>query len=170
MIKTAVSRFRALGVVADGDSKSDASAAILGRTLAMAFVFEQTDQTGQYRRRRETFGHRVDVRAICPSTQTAKNLDVEVYITSDSGRTLNRLDLGNLDANAPSPTISADVRFDKMVLLGLYPSNPVVTGMRYRTAGVLSMKTVLELSRPSGDKPGMGLTEILDQFGKLSQG
>lgn len=168
MIATAVSRFRALGVVANGDNEQNARSQILGRTLALAFIFEKSDSlvgaSGDAKRlaTEMMFVH-------IPENATAGKLDLEVYITSDEGRTLNRLDTGNRQLNSPTPTITADVRFDKMVLLGLYPSSPVVTSIHYRTAGVLSMATVEELSRPKNGKPGMGMTEILDQFGKLSQ-
>ncbi|TWU08320.1 hypothetical protein [Stieleria varia] len=167
MIESAVARFRALGVVANGDIAKSSDAFFLGRTLAMAFVFERSDLstessgTSAKKSTELLFLH-------LPEQATLSDLQIEAYITSDDRTTLHRLDIGDDRLGAPAPTISADIRFDKMVLLGMYPSSPVVTDMRYRTMGVLSMATIQQLCEPSEDGDIMSLSEVLDQFGKLA--
>jgi hypothetical protein len=103
-----------------------------------------------------------------PQDSTADDFDIEVYITSDERTNLHRLDLGNEAVNSPLPTISSEVRFDKMILMGMYPAEPVVTKIHFRSAGILSMEMVTRLTRGTSERTGMSLTEILDEFGKLA--
>jgi len=89
-------------------------------------------------------------------------------MTSDDRRNLHRPDLRDPRVNSPFPTISAEVRFDKLILMGLYPAEPVVTQIDFRSAGIISMEIVRRLMTPSQGQTSMSLGEILDQFGNLS--
>ena len=177
MIETAVSRFRALGVVGSGsylgssDGNPDAEA-VLGRTLAMAFQFEKAESMTAFASNRSRFTTELMLLHI-PAGTTVQNPEVQLFITSDERKTLNRLNTRGERLNSPIPTISADVRFDKTILMGMYPSDPVVTGIRYRSEGVVSMDAIRRMTEPNfgdGESKGMTVTEVLDQFGVLSGG
>ena len=163
MINVAVSRFRTLGIV----GVSEESGILLGRTLALMFAFEKSDDTVSG----VADGGRQALELMLlhlPQDSTADDFDIEVYITSDERTNLHRLDLGNEAVNSPLPTISSEVRFDKMILMGMYPAEPVVTKIHFRSAGILSMEMVTRLTRGTSERTGMSLTEILDEFGKLA--
>ncbi|TWT64609.1 hypothetical protein CA85_37420 [Allorhodopirellula solitaria] len=187
MIESAVARFRSLGVFSSAQSEDSrfaksspaGSQPDAGRTLVMAFTFEKGDQlvSGVGAANRQStellFFHLPDHTSVNVDQPRGRASDPEVpmdvFITSDDRRTLNRLDLQSTDINSPMPTISADIRFDKMILLGMYPAEPVVTKIHYRAAGVVSMELVTKMMQGSGDRSSMSLSEILDQFALLSQ-
>ncbi len=190
MVESAVARFRSLGVfrsvqnsmlVSKENATSDSAPvkSSAGRTLVMAFTFEKSNQLvsgvgGGDRQATELILFHLpersdDVDVGASDRSAAPDVGMEVFITSDDRRTLNRLDLQSTDVNSPLPTISADIRFDKMILMGMYPSEPVVTQIHYRSAGVLSMELVQRLINGTGDRASMELSEILDQFTLLSQ-
>ncbi|KLU02554.1 putative transmembrane protein [Rhodopirellula islandica] len=163
MINVAVSRFRTLGIV----GMPEDSGVLLGRTLALMFAFEKSDDTVSG----VADGGRQALELMLlhlPPESTADDFKIEVYITSDERASLHRLDLGNEAVNSPLPTISSEVRFDKMILMGMYPAEPVVTKIHFRSAGILSMEMITRLSRGTSERTAMSLTEILDEFGKLS--
>ena len=168
MIEESVSRFRSLGVV--GKQGEDSENEKLGRTLALAFSFMQSDpslpQTANNRKQviEMLFLHLPE-----GSTAQSRSIKVEAYVTSDGRKNLHRLDVNNLQINGPSPVITSDIRFDSTALMGLYPADPVVTKINYRSSGILSMDTVRRMSgSDSGGEAKLTITEILDQFGKLS--
>ena len=99
---------------------------------------------------------------------TADDLSIQVFVTSDERTNLHRLDTDGIRLNSPTATISADVQFNQTVLLGMYPADPVVTGIRYRSSGILSMDTIKRLSMADGERSAVSLTEVLDQFSKLA--
>lgn len=190
MIEFAVARFRSLGVFTSSEGESSTPAKDLdengsaaesgaGRSLAMAFTFEKSEQivsgvaASDHQATELLLFHLPEQ----PTTREGEirppssgaDIEMQVFVTSDDRRTLNRLDLRATDVNSPLPTISADIRFDKMILMGLYPAEPVVTQIHYRSAGVLSMELIEKLMKGSSDRPSMGLSEILDQFTLLSQ-
>lgn len=150
-----------------------------GRTLAMAFTFEKSEPTVSGV---ASSDHQVTELLLFHLPEQKRpgkdggdeqasgpDIEMQVFITSDERRTLNRLDLRSTDINSPLPTISADIRFDKMILMGMYPAEPVVTQIHYRSAGVLSMELIEKLMKGSSDRSSLNLSEILDQFALLSQ-
>lgn len=178
MIESSVKRFRALGVVGSGATVGSEvgslnSLAVLGRTLAMAFQFEKAESTTAFASDRSRFATELMLLHI-PAGSTVNNPEVQLFITSDDRKTLHRLNTRGERLNSPMPTISADVRFEKTILMGMYPSDPVVTGMRYRSEGVVSMEMIGRMTSESKSDDGttqkMSVTEVLDQFGVLSGG
>ncbi len=190
MIESAVARFRSLGVFTSSETESSASTKKLdtseptsspetGRTLVMAFTFEKSDQLvssvgSSDRQATELLLFHLPQRQTNaaddkPNRAGVPDIELEVFITSDDRRTLNRLDLQGSEVNSPVPTISADIRFDKMILMGMYPSEPVVTQIHYQSAGVLSMDLVKNLMNGTSDRSSISLSAILDQFTLLSQ-
>ncbi|KAA1259002.1 hypothetical protein LF1_15270 [Rubripirellula obstinata] len=176
MIESSVGRFRALGVVGAGsiagaEVGSLNSLGVLGRTLAMAFQFEKAESTTAFASDRSRFATELMLLHI-PAGSTVDNPEIQLFITSDDRKTLHRLNTRGERLNSPMPTISADVRFEKTILMGMYPSDPVVTGMRYRSEGVVSMEMIgrmtSETKSDDGTTQSLSVTEVLDQFGVLS--
>ncbi|MCM2373852.1 hypothetical protein [Aporhodopirellula aestuarii] len=185
MIESAVARFRSLGIAASNQETRETSSsasrfleAETGRTLVMAFNFEKADltisSTAQIGRKvtELLFFHLPPSTAEATASKAAADsrspISLDVFLTSDERRNLHRLDLHSWDLNSPTPDISADVRFDKMILMGLYPAEPVVTDIHYRSAGIISMELVSQLMNGFKEQTPMSLDEILDQFGLLS--
>ena len=163
MIESAISRFRVLGIIDVGVG----DLASVGRTLALAFTFAQAD---------ETLTGAADATRTAtellllhlPSDAVADDPGIQIFVTSDDRTNLHRLETRGMTLNSPIPTISSDIQFNKTVLMGMYPADPVVTGIRYRSAGILSMDTIRKLCQPGKDQTAISLTEVLDQFGKLA--
>jgi hypothetical protein len=175
MIASAVSRFRALGVVGSRDESpvEVESQSTLGRTLAMAFQFERAATTTAFASKRSRFATELMLLHI-PAGTKVQDPKVQLFITSDDRKTLHRLNTSGERLRSPIPTISATVRFEKTVLMGLYPSSPVVTDINYRSEGVVSIDSIVRMTKPSDDEDStvqtMTVTEVLDQFGAgLSQ-
>lgn len=178
MIEMSVRRFRALGVVGSGsvagsEAVSLNSVGVLGRTLAMSFQFEKAESTTAFASDRSRFATELMLLHI-PAGSTVDNPEVQLFITSDDRKTLHRLNTRGERLNSPMPTISAKVRFEKTILMGMYPSDPVVTGMRYRSEGVVSMDVIdrmtSETKSEDGSTKNLSVTEVLDQFGIISGG
>ena len=172
MIDTAIGRFRALGVLrghpdrltraALASSTDPATTPATARTLAMAFNYEVTDTALKI----ASVGKRLVTELLLvhlPPDATPTELNLRVFITSDGRRELNRLILSKDDLDGPRPTIEATVRFDSMRLLGMYPADPVVTGIDYRTDGSLSLERINQLVS-QGDG-AITVADILDRFG-----
>ncbi|MCA9136996.1 MAG: hypothetical protein KDB00_09555 [Planctomycetales bacterium] len=166
MIAVAVGRFRALGIVG-GAATEGTSGDILGRTLALAFTFAQKDETITGASDAALTVTELLLLHLSPDC-TADDPEIQVFVTSDQRSNLHRLETRGLRLNSPTPTISADIQFNKTVLMGMYPADPVVSGIRYRSSGILSMDTIKRLGKADGQRPAVSLTEILDQFGKLA--
>ncbi|MEM6778239.1 MAG: PDZ domain-containing protein [Planctomycetota bacterium] len=171
MIEDAVRRFRAIGLV-DGTSSEPLPGSdfvnkmTLGRTLAMAFTFEQsnelvTDVDGAKKQSTEWMLLHM------PAESTTSDYEVQVFVTKNDRTELHLLDTSHDPITSPLATISADVRFDRMILMGVYPAEPVVTDIRFRSMAFLPMSVVDRLMTPSEGFPGQSLTEVLDDFGKL---
>lgn len=166
MIGVAISRFRALGIVGTGDQKGVAND-LLGRTLALAFTFAKKDDTITGASDKAQLVTEVMLLHLTQDC-TGDDPEIQVFVTSDERTNLHRLETRGMRLNSPTPLVSSDIQFNKTVLMGMYPAAPVVSGIRYRSSGILSMETVKRLGTVDGDRPAVSLTEILDQFGKLA--
>ncbi|MEO1524395.1 MAG: hypothetical protein AAFX06_03120 [Planctomycetota bacterium] len=167
MISIAVGRFRALGLVPDVSEEDTPRDDILGRTLALAFTFQQKDETVTGAADASRVAMEVLLLHLTPDC-TADDPQVQAFVTSDDRTNLHRLDTNGMRLNGPTPVITADVRFNKTKLMGMYPDDPVVSGIDFRSTGILSMDTIKRLSTTTSDRPAISITEILDQFGKLA--
>ncbi|WP_404310512.1 hypothetical protein [Neorhodopirellula lusitana] len=182
MIESAVERFRSLGVTSSTEETSSGLTSrnlaldeAAGRTLVMAFTFEKSDLTisavgAPDRQVTELLFFHLPLSSLeeVRKIDSRHPIPIEVYLTSDERRSLHRLDLQGSDLNSPLATIDADVRFDKMILMGLYPAEPVVTDIHFRSAGTISMELVSQLMEGMNGQPAISLDELLDQFGLLS--
>lgn len=160
MIEDAIGRFRALGVLRESPEAD-------GRTLVMAFRYVQSD--GGRLTRSENASHVTELLFLhLPIGETEKAPVLEVYATSESRQKLHRLMTEDLSIGDVMPVISASVRFDSFVLMGLYPAKPVVTGVRQRATAVLGVDTVLKLTKHADAEDRITFQQLLDQFSSLT--
>ncbi|MEM0926492.1 MAG: hypothetical protein AAGJ83_10680, partial [Planctomycetota bacterium] len=164
MIETAMNRFRVLGIIGSADG-TPLPPELHGRTLALAFTFLQRDKDNG-EGNVETVTEYLLLHL--PAEASAEPIKIEVFVTSDGRANLHRIETEGFSLNAPLPVLTANIQFNKTVLMGMYPADPIVSGVRYRSAGVLAMETLTRLSRTSGDETAISVTEILDQFSRLA--
>jgi len=157
MIGQAVSEFRTLGLYSPpDDDKSDR------RTLVLAFRYSADESkltTGAARSIQEyelIFVHMLNSSSSKP--------EVVIFSTSDGRTQFHELETGSPESLVRGPSVTATVRFDDFRYMGLYPSKPVVTGIRQRAR--LSMPTESVRSRllGLGDSEAVNLCQLLDQL------
>ena len=95
---------------------------------------------------------------------------LEVFATSDSRQNLHQLVLSSTLTEDPLPTIAATIRFEKFVLMGLYPADPIVTGFRQRAIGVMSLETILRLTNAATKEDRLTFEQVLDRFSSIVSG
>ena len=174
MIATAVAQFRVLGIVDSGDTaqrkrfQEDPS---VGRTMALAFAFEQAGESGFGTSKRQR-AHELMWLHI-PSDFNLEQPSVDVFVTSDHGRVIHRLGRASSSRSSLSsqsaPAISASVKFDKTTLLGMYPADPVVSGIQYRSGGHISMQKLQKLLATPKSDGGMTASAIFDNFESIAK-
>jgi len=162
MIEDAIGRFRAIGILREGSTAD-------GRTLVMAFRYvDSSAKEGLITAKPRDVTELLFLHLSAGSTDKLPLL--EVFATSDSRQNLHRLTVDGASVlQDPQATISASIRFDSFVLMGLYPAKPVVTGIRQRSSGVISFETIKKLTTASDEKDRMTFQSLLDQFASLTQ-
>ncbi len=159
MIEEAIARFRVLGVLRD---ETDAS----GRTLVMTFRFVKQESG------KSTVGgqqHVTELMFFHLAINESGNLpSIQVFVTSDSRQNLHRLAKDASIIDEPIPMISASIRFEKFILMGLYPANPIVTSVRQRAAAVMSRETAMKLTTSGNPEDRLTFQQLLDQFSSIT--
>jgi hypothetical protein len=69
----------------------------------------------------------------------------------------------------PTPTISATIRFDSFVMMGLYPAEPVVTGVRNRTTSSMPVATIRFMTDEKTSTNKLTFEDALEQFDEISR-
>jgi len=162
MIEEAMGRFRALGVLDEGSATP-------GRTLVMAFRYVQkaNDQITQLLPPKDVtellFLH-------IASGEPGALPRLEVFATTNERQNLHRLITSSSTSEEPLPVISATIQFEKFILMGLYPASPIVTGVRQRSAGVMSIDTILKLTKFNVEADRLSFEQLLDQFATITNG
>ncbi|MEM6978595.1 MAG: hypothetical protein AAF539_02935 [Planctomycetota bacterium] len=162
MIETAVSRFRMLGALRS-ETPRPTSRESQARTVAMGFTFERQTElvsgaVGKQNAIEWLFLH-------LPPDATPENPNIQVFVTKNDRQEIHLLNTQDSGVTSPLATISATVRFDKMVLMGVYPSEPVVNRIDFRSQAVMPTHAMRKL-KSIGDET-LTWTEVLDQFGEL---
>ncbi len=167
MIESAVARFRVLGLMASTEfGPAGSSEKGSGRTLVLAFAFEQADDlltggTGRRQIHEMMFLH-------LPVDFAPERPRLDVFITRNEGQDLHRLNTGSLDLGSGTASITAEVRFDKTVLLGLYPAEPVVTDIQFGSGGSIPMAALASKIRPRKTGDQQSSADVLDAFDSLA--
>ncbi len=163
LIEEAIGKFRAIGVLREGANAD-------GRTLVMAFRYvDSTQKDGLVSAKPKDVTELLFLHLAESSPDKLPKL--EVFATTNSRQNLHRL-VTDTDSviQDPLPTISASIRFDNFILMGLYPAKPVVTGIRLRSSGVISYDTIMKLTKTGSEKDRVTFQSLLDQFAIITNG
>ncbi|TWU66238.1 hypothetical protein [Crateriforma conspicua] len=155
MIDQSVGNFLALGLFQD-QGECD------GRTLIMSFRYAQSDPTltGLDAAKKTTECLILHLRP----DATPDNPIFDVFATTEGRQQIHQLVRSSNLLTDPTTSIRAGVRFDRFVMMGLYPASPVVTDVRLNTDRTMPSAKAQLLMRqgPADDRPG--LQDILDDF------
>ncbi|MEZ6127365.1 MAG: hypothetical protein R3C59_01620 [Planctomycetaceae bacterium] len=163
MIGQAVSEFRTLGLYSPPDAGETDR-----RTLLLAFRYSADDSgltTGVARSLQEyelIFIHLLSADNANPA--------IAVFSTSGGRTQFHELETGDAESLIQTPSIVATVRFDDFTYMGLYPSKPVVTGIRQRARLSLPTESVRSRLLGLGDKEALNLCQLLDQLHREADG
>ncbi len=160
MIDEAIGRFRSLGVLG-GELAQD------GRTLLMAFRYVKssdrlTSVAGGLETETELLFLHLDADA------TTQKLSFKAFVTSDERQKLHELAVGGSVLRQTVPTITASIRFDSFVMMGMYPAEPVVTGVRHQATGTLPVSSIRLLTNDKLSQDKVTFEEVLDRFDEFS--
>ncbi|HBJ35027.1 MAG TPA: hypothetical protein DDZ51_09755 [Planctomycetaceae bacterium] len=163
LIDEAIGKFRAIGVLREGENAN-------GRTLVMAFRYvDSTQKDGLVSAKPKDVTELLFLHLSESSSDKLPKL--EVFATTNSRQNLHRLvTAAESVIQDPLPTISASIRFDSFILMGLYPAKPVVTGIRLRSSGVISIDTIMKLTQTGSEKDRVSFQSLLDQFAIITNG
>ena len=184
MIRSAVERFCGLGLLGS-PSKSTAAprAAIgiqprtdqdpksLGRTMAMAFSYEQLDANARVTSQNDESRYVFELLLFhLPIDFEPQRPKIEVFITERDRTSLRRLHTGRGSVvgregtarwlRGPEASLIANVRFGSTTLMGLYPAKPIVSDIRFEDSGGVDLAKISSaIRRDTGI-----LSTILDDF------
>ena len=160
MIGQAVTEFRTLGLYSPPDTTD---AATDHRTLVLAFRYVAggnalaTGAAGSIKEYELIFVHRL-------KEDDTSTPNVVVFSTSHGRTKFHELESATPDSLVQHPSIEATVRFDDFKFFGLYPTQPVVTGIMPRARLSLPVESVrARLLGLSGNDP-LNLSELLDEL------
>ena len=164
LIATAVRDLRVVGLI---DSGSDSSAALdplmggdnssLGRTLLLEFKFKQDD--GQ------ATSSQIELVLIHLLRSAPGQTPQLAVFATDKGRTeLHELLLPPVTDVRRDPSLTGTVRFDDYKLAGLYPSKPVVTGVRLNSRRSISAELFRKTMQGGSYDETLSVSEMLDNL------
>jgi hypothetical protein len=154
MIAESMRRIRTLGVL--GGEHDDQ-----GRTLVFAFRYTLADRTG-----RETKAKfETELFFLQVNTDPESGLhSLSVFATSDGRRLLHELKVAAPGDNELPISVRTMIRFDSMVLMGTYPSQPVVTGVYPNANQELPVEVISRLLTKDSDGFGRTIKSIFSEF------
>lgn len=141
-----------------------------GRTLAMAFQFQREHSLDEESAVSPSSDEKESTELLLlhiPLSATADNPELRVFVTSGDRSTLHQIDARGTELNAALPSMVASVRFDKLILMGVYPAKPVVTSLRFRSERIFPVKTISYLTEQGRPSERLTVSEILDEFDSL---
>lgn len=158
MIGDSVGRFLSLGLLKEGAEPD-------GRTLLMAFRYEQSSKlmTGVGKAK---FTTELLILHLRPDA-TPENPTFDIFSTTDGREVIHRLESSSALLTDPVATIRAEIRFDKFVMMGMYPARPVVTGIELRssvTVPTAQLRLMMNERRKGGAESFQGLLDDFDEL------
>ena len=160
MIDEAIGRFRSLGVL--GGELANG-----GRTLLMAFRYVKTSD----RITSTTSGQDMETELLflhLNEGATMQKLSFKAFVTSEERQKLHELAIGGSVLRQSTSTITATIRFDSFIMMGMYPAEPVVTGVRHQATGVLPVSSIRLLTSDKVSQDKLTFEDVLDRFDKLA--
>lgn len=156
MVQEAIGRIRTLGVLRSQETDQ-------ARTLVLAIRYAKTADgpvKPSHAARYETellFFH-------LPADATLESPRLSVFISSEGRVNLHRLDRmiqGQVNGTA---LLTAMIRFDSFVLMGVYPASPVVTGVMPHRSVQMPIEPLVRLTEVRPDGSSLSFQSVLDQY------
>lgn len=160
MIVQALQGLRVLGVFRPTSENGLESQA---RTAVMAFRFTSDDlatQTGLSGTDKTEF--ELLFVHVLPSENGQTEL--AVFATANGRKDLQELELDDPSNVTSYPSIVATIRFEEFTMMGLYPANPVVTGVHNRVLRSLPVTEVQDRLEGRNGQTKILLSDLLDEL------
>ena len=160
MIKTSVGDLRTLGAYWQKEKDFSPSAV---RTLILAFHYERDSDKGTTQ---PTPQHEFELIFLHLLPDAAPEMPrLAVFATSDGRSQFHLLEETDPDRPEEPASVTADIRFADVQLLGMLPRLPVVTRVKHRSLLTLPIEMVkAEVAGLPGKPPEDGLSTVLDEF------
>ncbi len=160
MISEAVMGFRVLGIFDEAIEGMKVESP--GRTLILAFQFNKMDTSLA-----TTIVQKVEEYELLfihlPENVSGDKPVITAFATADGREKLEQLETLDPEKVASYASIMANIRFEDFKMMGIYPANPIVTGIFNRTVSTMPVET-LKLMMVSRDGESTELSRILDRL------
>ena len=160
MIAKAVAELRTLGVYWDQETDLQPEQA---RTMILAFQYSlDTDiaSNGKYPKNQEY--ELLFLHLLKDSTPTEPKL--AVFATSNGRTDLNLLESSDPKSASQPSVIAAHIRFGELNMMGMYPANPVVTGVFHQASLALPVDSFKALLEGFASGQPRSLDDVLDEL------
>ncbi|MFN8708854.1 MAG: hypothetical protein ACK50J_19405 [Planctomyces sp.] len=162
LIITTMSEFRTLGIYYPGKGHPKAEDM---RTLILGFRYSrapaknsESESLPEGEKDFELlFLHRL-------KTEDPSEIRIVVFATNDGRKKLSLLYSLDPKAALPVPAIAAQIRFDDFTMMGLYPSNPVVTAVFHQSQLTLETDSFIAMTKGLGTGKPASADEVLDDL------
>ena len=160
MIATAVKELRTLGVFWDQTTELVPSQA---RTLILAFRYSlQTEILGTGKSAGNQEYELIFLHLLKDSTASQPKL--AVFATSNARTELNLLEAADPAKSQQNAVIAARVRFGDFNMMGMYPANPIVTGVFHKAQLSIPVDSFKALLEGFASGTPRSLTDVLDEL------
>ena len=160
MIATAIKELRTLGVFWDQTTELVPSQA---RTLILAFRYSlQTEILGTGKSAGNQEYELIFLHLLKDSTASQPKL--AVFATSNARTELNLLEAADPAKSQQNALIAARVRFGDFNMMGMYPANPIVTGVFHKAQLSIPVDSFKALLEGFASGTPRSLTEVLDEL------
>ncbi|HQX52590.1 MAG TPA: hypothetical protein PLR25_21900 [Planctomycetaceae bacterium] len=156
MIIRSIKEFRTLGVYWNQKTELEPAKA---RTLVLAFKYnlQKVGSTASNQEFELIFLH------LLPES-TASSPKLAVFATSNGRTQLELLETCDPSSAVQTPVVSAHVRFGEFNMMGMYPSNPIVTGVFHKAQLSLPVDSFKVLLEGFASGTARSLTDVLDEL------
>lgn len=97
-------------------------------------------------------------------TEDPSEIRIVVFATNDGRKKLSLLYSLDPKAALPVPSIAAQIRFDDFTMMGLYPSNPVVTAVFHQSQLTIETDSFIAMTKGLGTGKPAGADEVFDDL------
>lgn len=164
MISASIKELRTLGFYCDKEATFVPEQA---RTMILAFRYTlDTNIAGTGKSASNQEYELLFLHLLQDSTATAPKL--AVFATSNGRNELNLLETTDPMSTQQKSVIAARVRFGEFNMMGMYPANPVVTGVFHQAKLSLPVDSIKALLEGIGTGTPRSLSEVLDDLNRRS--
>ncbi len=160
MISKAVAELRTLGVYWDQETELLPEQA---RTMILAFQYSlDNDVASNGKSQKNQEYELLFLHLLKDSTPTEPNL--AVFATSNGRTELNLLEASDPKSTIQPSVIAAHIRFGELNMMGMYPANPVVSGVFHQASLALPVDSFKALLEGFASGRPRSLDDVLDEL------